>query len=260
VLARAATLQFSHPAARRVLTGTTAWLRTQDVRILGGAAAGMRINLHGSALAFAMGNAEPPLQDAMRRLVRPGASFWDIGANVGFFTLLACRLVGPSGSVQAFEPVPANAAAIRHNLTINSLTRATVSEVALAAAPGDGTLLVSGYSAFSRLASTSVPADVKARLEVRLESVDHLVFDVGLPAPDVVKIDVEGAELQVLEGMRMTIERLSPTIICEVHDCNAELARFMRQIGYDLVNLDEDVPVEKGHRNAHTLATPSARR
>lgn len=256
-LSRVATLQFSHPVARRALEAATGWLRRRDVPIVGGLGAGMRINVHGSALAFAIGNAEPPLQAALRGAVQPGATVWDIGANIGFYTLLASRLVGPSGSIQAFEPVPENAAAIRHNLALNGLTQVTVSEMAIVDAPGRGTLFVSGYSAFSRLASTSVPADVKGRLDVELESVDHLIAERGYPVPDVVKIDVEGAELQVLDGMRTTIARHRPVILCEVHDCNVDLAAFMSQVGYDLFNLDEDVPVEEGHRNAHTLATPA---
>ena len=76
----------------------------------------MRINLHGSAVAFATGMAERPLQSALQRELRPGATFFDIGANVGFVTLIAARLVGPSGRVVAFEPVPENVAAIRENL------------------------------------------------------------------------------------------------------------------------------------------------
>jgi FkbM family methyltransferase len=256
-LGRVATLQFSHPVARCALNGATGWLRRRDVPIIGGLGAGMQINVHGSALAFAIGNAEPPLQAALRGAVHRGATVWDIGANIGFYTLLACRLVGPTGSIQAFEPVPDNAAAIRHNLAINGLTQVTVSEMAIADTPGRGTMLVSGYSAFSRLASTSVPAEVEACLDVELESVDHLIAERGYPVPDVVKIDVEGAELQVLDGMRTTIARHHPVILCEVHDCNVELAAFMRDVGYDLFNLDEALPVEEGHRNVHTLATPA---
>jgi hypothetical protein len=56
--------------------------------------------------------------------------------------------------------------------------------------------------------------------------------------------------------MRTTIANHRPTILCEVHDCNVALASFMSEIDYDLVNLDQDLPVEEGHRNVHTLGTP----
>ena len=102
--------------------------------ILSGPARGMRINLHGSAVAFATGTAERPLQAALQRELRPGATFFDIGANVGFVTLIAARLVGPSGRVVAFEPVPENVAAIRENLALNGIDWVEVHETAVARA------------------------------------------------------------------------------------------------------------------------------
>ena len=110
-----------------------------------------RINLHGSlAVAFATGMAERPLQSALQREVRPGATFFDIGANVGFVTLIAARLVGASGRVVAFEPVPENVAAIRENLAMNGIDWVEVRETAVARSGGRASLIVSDVSAFSR--------------------------------------------------------------------------------------------------------------
>jgi FkbM family methyltransferase len=216
----------------------------------------MRINLHGSAVAFATGTAERPLQDALEREVKTGATFFDVGANVGFVTILAARLVGPSGRVVAFEPVPENVAAIRENLALNGIDWVDVRQTAVGRAAGSASFIVSDVSAFSRLASVNVPSGARESIEVVVSSIDELMSAGGLPAPDVVKIDIEGAELEAIEGMRHTLGEHRPVLLCEVHDCNAEYVELMGSLGYATINLDEEVPVEFGHRNAHTLARP----
>ena len=82
---------------RALWTRASRPLRWRPIPILSGPGRGLRINLHGSAVAFATGMAERPMQEALARELRPGATFFDIGANVGFVTVLAARLVGPGG-------------------------------------------------------------------------------------------------------------------------------------------------------------------
>jgi FkbM family methyltransferase len=252
---RIAAMQHRNRFVRALWVAASRRLRWRPVPILGGPARGMRINLHGSAVAFATGAAERPLQAALQRELRPGATFYDIGANIGFITLIAARLVGPGGRVVAFEPVPENVAAIRENLALNGIDWAEVHQTAVAREGGRASLIVSDVSAFSRLASVNVPTGARETIEVEVTSVDEFVRRDGAPAPDVVKIDVEGAELEVIAGMRETIAARRPVILCEIHDCNAEYVELVRGLGYEPLNLDdEDVPVELGHRNAHTLA------
>lgn len=255
---RIASMQHRNRFVRALWTKTSRRLRWRPITILSGPARGMRINLHGSAVAFATGMAERPLQSALQRELRPGATFFDIGANVGFVTLIAARLVGPSGRVVAFEPVPANVAAIRENLAMNGIDWVEVRETAVARSGGRASLIVSDVSAFSRLASVNVPTGARESIEVAVSSIDELLAAGEVPVPDVVKIDVEGAELEVIEGMRSTLGEHHPVLLCEVHDCNAEYVELMTGLGYETVNLDADVPVEQGGRNAHTLARPRA--
>jgi FkbM family methyltransferase len=231
-------------------------LREREVKILDGPGRGLRINLHGSAVTFATGTAERPLQEALARELKPGATFYDIGANIGFVTLIAARLVGPTGRVVAFEPVPKNVAAIRENLALNGIDWVEVRETAMARHSGSASLIVSDVSAFSRLASVNVPTGARETIEVAVNSVDEMLAAGSVPPPDVVKIDVEGAELEVIEGMRQTLSDHQPVILCEVHDCNVQYVELMNSLGYEPINLDEDVPVERGGRNAHTLARP----
>jgi len=247
--------QRRNPLVRAVWTRASRPLRWRAVPILSGPARGMRINLHGSAVAFATGTAERPLQLAIERELRPGATFFDIGANVGFMALIAARAVGPSGRVVAFEPVPENVAAIRENMALNGVDWFEVHEAAVAEQPGRADLILSGVSAFSRLASTSTPSEARGRIEVEVTSIDAFMA-AGGPLPDVVKIDVEGAELEVIAGMRGMLERHRPVILCEVHDSNAAYAELMGSLGYAPLNLDGELPVQDAGRNAHTIARP----
>ena len=255
---RIASTQHTNALVRLIWGRTSHALRWRPVPILAGPGRGLRINLHGSAVGFATGTAERPLQDAVARELAPGMTFFDIGANVGFVTLIAASLVGPSGSVHAFEPVPENIAAIRENLELNGIDWVELHETAVARRSGSASLIDSTVSAFSRLEQITSPTEARDRIEVAVTSIDELLASGSVPKPDVVKIDVEGAELEVIEGMRDTLAELKPVLLCEVHDCNADYVELMNALGYETVNLDEDVPVERGGRNAHTLARPRA--
>jgi len=253
---RIAAMQHRNRFVRAAWTRASAAFRWRPVTILSGPARGMRINLHGSAVAFATGTAERRLQSALMRELRPGATFFDIGANVGFMTLIAARLVGPTGRVLAFEPVPANAAAIRENVSLNGIDWVEVHETAIAGSTGHASLIISDVSAFSRLATVNVPTGARESIEVAVTSIDEFLADGTHPVPDVVKIDVEGAELEVIDGMRRTLAEHHPVLLCEVHDLFAEYVELMSTLAYETVNLDADVPGEEGGRNAHTLARP----
>ncbi len=249
-------MQHRNRVVRALSAGVSGRLRSRPLTIESGAGKGMRINLHGSALAFATGVAERPLQQALERELHAGATFYDIGANVGYVTLIAARLVGPSGRVVAFEPVPENVAAIRENLALNGIDWAEVHETAVADAPGRAALIISDVSAFSRLASVNVPTGARETIEVAVTSIDAFLASGAAPAPEVIKVDVEGAELEVIAGMRETLAEHRPVLLCEIHDTNSEYVALVEELGYEPVNLDADVPVAEGGRNAHTLARP----
>jgi FkbM family methyltransferase len=115
-----------------------------------GRAAGLRIDPRGAAAGYALGTSEPLIQEAFAELVRPGAVVWDVGANIGFYTLIAARLV-ERGRVIAFEPLPENQAAIRANLELNGLTNVELAGIALADRAGDAELQMHGESTWAKL-------------------------------------------------------------------------------------------------------------
>jgi FkbM family methyltransferase len=203
------------------------------------------------------GTLESAVQEAMVRHLGPGGVFYDIGANLGFFALLGARFVGDTGVVYAFEAAPDNAEAIRVNAVLNDLANVEVIGKAVSDKPGVGQLQVVDDQSWSKLADYGEHPNTEKVLEVELVSIDQLIADGTIRAPTVVKIDVEGAELAVLEGMRSTIDAYQPAIICELHDTHTEFIEFARSCGYRLINLEGTIPVQEEGASAHVLALPA---
>ncbi|WP_265112374.1 FkbM family methyltransferase [Halosolutus halophilus] len=143
----------------------------------------------------------------------PNDVFWDVGANVGIYTCFAAAKL-QSGHVVSVEPNPNNVDRIEENLQLNGLS-ADVHERALMAENDEGVLQIyedaeAGAFGFlsedgSSVESESLTIDPTESVRVETTTGDALVDD-GVPAPDVLKIDVEGAELEVLKGMERTVE------------------------------------------------------
>ena len=247
---------------RALLAPLRWWLRRGSIRVIAGAGEDLRLSLshlpvaHAHAGSLPRGTLEIPVQEALRRLLGEGDVFYDVGANVGFFSLLAARLVGPPGRVYAFEPVADSAEAIRANAALNGFGNLSVLEKAVAAESGRERLLVVEDLSWSRLDRGRQHPRAAARVDVDVVALDDLVSAGELPPPTLVKIDVEGAELSVIEGMRSTIEHHRPAVVCELHDTGAEVAGAFAGLGYEVANLEGKHPVDSATGNVHALATP----
>jgi len=248
-------------ASRALLRSAAGWYGRAPVPIAGGLGHLLHVSTadlpldHAHAGLIVRGTLEPPVQEALRRLLGPGDVFYDIGANVGFFTLVGARLVGPQGRVVAFEPVPWCARAVKRNIELNGFEHAQIQQRAVGAADGNARLLVVGEASWSHLESTGRHADVRDEIDVEVVCIDSLVGAGTIPPPDVLKIDTEGAELQVVEGARETIARHRPAIVCELHDTNAAFVALMDELGYSATNLDGPAAV-LGAGPIHALAQP----
>lgn len=151
---------------------------------------------------------EVPLIEAILSLLRPGDCYWDIGASLGMYGLVAAQHVGADGVVVAFEPEPVSRGRLEHNVARNELDdRVRVLDVALGDRDGELTLSVAGHAAsgaHSLIAAAHGPAIRDER--VRVVRGDDVRAEHGLPAPTVAKIDVEGAELDVARGLVRTLQ------------------------------------------------------
>jgi FkbM family methyltransferase len=255
-------------ARRDTVTGALlrpglAWLSHGDLLVAYGLGAGLRLSMrwlpisHAHLGSIAFGNLESSVQEAMLRHLPAGGVFYDVGANLGFFALLGAHMTGPEGRVLAFEPAPDNAAAIRQNAEVNALPNIEVVEKAVAAAGGQGRLQVVDDQSWSKLEQYGAHPGTEQVLDVPVIALDEEISAGALPPPDVVKIDVEGAEIAVLEGMARTLAEHSPAIICELHDTHREFVDHMRGAGYRVVNLEGSGPVEdQASPSAHALALP----
>lgn len=179
--------------------------------------------------------------ELLRRVIVDDAVCIDIGANVGYFTLLMARCA-PRGEVHAFEPQALNAALLRASIALNSCANVHVVESAVGAAPGEVELVQSVDSAFSSLHDTGRKA-VHRRVRVPMTTIDHYVQARGLPRVDVLKADVEGAEGLVVDGAHSLLAdpaRRPGLIMLELHGPNlapfgtdvAQVIGRMRALGY----------------------------
>jgi FkbM family methyltransferase len=258
-------IQHSSDAGRRLVEAITRPIRYRDLRVRRGAMAGVRINLGGSFLRYLTGDAEPEVQQALGELVKPGQTVYDVGANIGFFTILCSRLVGPQGRVYAFEPIPQNLVTLRHNIELNGLTNVVIVEKALSSSTGTAEMFVSPWSAFHSLnvdGATKQDNHGSEAGEISVETVtlDEFVQGDDVRTPDLLKIDVEGAELIVVEGMRETLRSAQPLLLCELHDTKLGYEAFVDSIDYRARVIDGDSPeLADADRNVHTIAWPRER-
>jgi FkbM family methyltransferase len=252
----------SHRLLRWLLTPARRWLNAGAIQIPSGLAHGMWLwkadlplsHAHLGSLAF--GNLENSVQEAMLRHLGRGDVFYDIGANLGFFSLLGARLVAETGRVFAFEPAPGNAAAIRRNLALNAITNVEVLEQAVSERSGTGQLQVVEDQSWSKLAEYGPHPNTQAVVDVDLVCIDDLVREQRLPPPSMVKLDVEGAEIAALRGMRDTVAAHRPAIVCELHDTHGPFLELMGTLGYRVINIEGAGPVDQAGPSAHALALP----
>jgi FkbM family methyltransferase len=158
------------------------------------------------------GGLEPGVRRVITALLEPGMIAADVGANVGLLTLACARAVGPEGRVYAFEPEAGPRKQLEKTLYLNGLRWVELSATALGARPGRRTLHVSSILGHSSL--YALPDETTTACEVEVARLDDAI-PAGLTV-DLVKIDVEGAELDVLEGMgRILAQNTDIAIIAE---------------------------------------------
>lgn len=196
--------------------------------------------------------------------VPPGSIVFDIGAHVGYFTLLSSALVGRTGRVYAFEPLPRNLRYLREHLRLNGLTNVEVIAAAVSAAAGTASFdqgPPSARGSFARIATLGPlrgpagPAGEGGPITVRTISLDEEVALGRLPLPNVMKIDVERGESLVLSGARTLLATANPTIVLSTHgpDVHAYCTALLASLRYSI----RPLPGERVQNVHELIATKS---
>ena len=211
---------------------------------------GMCLTLPRSGSAAAAYYRTFPSEAVARRLeeaLRPGMTVVDVGAHVGVYTLLAARLVGPTGSVHALEPQRDCCDFIARNAQANGIENISVRREALAAEPGDVDLLVDPRSLGGRIATTGTAQGQK----LRATTLDEFAEQAEIDQIDLLKLDAAGNEEAVLAGSRSLLARgaireivlklYHPRVIAErvgPGEALSPAAEILRDAGFDVTLAD----------------------
>jgi FkbM family methyltransferase len=217
-----------------------------------------------------LGTYDQQILEAIACLCQPGWTVWDWGTYLGYYTCNFARFVGPRGHVVAFEPDPTNLARTRENVALNGFTNVTFRNAAIGTPAGEVDFVVSGntnshlpgmwlgatrerYGAIERVQQT---------IRVRCLSLDEALGADGAGRPDLVKIDIEGAEQFALPHTDKLCREVKPHIVLELHnpECDAAAWEWSRRVKYTLLSLNTGRLVERREDTEGTLlCSPESR-
>ncbi|HUK30099.1 MAG TPA: FkbM family methyltransferase [Candidatus Acidoferrum sp.] len=167
---------------------------------------------------YVLGIYEPEFFQVLRRHLRPGDTCVDVGGHLGYYSMLMARLVGPGGRVITFEPVQENIAVLEENLAMNHMDNVRLVNTALGRCSGTMTLVRSESETMSATPSIRAYAveGSQKQVEVNVDTLDAFLDRNGC-RPKLIKIDVEGAEIEVLLGAMKTLANSHPVVMVEIH-------------------------------------------
>jgi FkbM family methyltransferase len=208
---------------------------------------------------FVTGQYEPNEFNFLSRTLQPGMVFVDVGANMGLYTLFAARTVGDQGRVVAVEPSARECERLLLNVRANGLANVQLVQRAASDSVTEMDLLIAAddWSGHNTLGAFTYETSLAVREKVRTERLDAIVEQAGLLRVDVIKMDVEGAEVKALHGAVGTLERFRPVLLIEFADralrhqggSGGQLWEFLQQRHYRLYEFDartgEHVPAQR---------------
>lgn len=203
---------------------------------------------------------EPYETRMVRAYLQPGMTVVDVGANVGYYTLMAASLVGEEGQVHAFEPSPYAFHRLHATIRDNHISQVSLVQAALGDQRGRARLFLPAQ--IGNHTPTLLGEDTQRTVEVPVHTLDEYVRERGIERIDLLKLDVEGFEPNVIAGARHTIEaRKIGAVLCEFNEdwldknasSGAELQRTFCQYGFAIAG---ENPPAKGPRNVFFRLQP----
>jgi FkbM family methyltransferase len=241
---------FVHKLSHRILpTDEKVW-----ARIEAGPAREIWIELNPrTGQNYLKGNAEPAVQAVLEKHLRPGMVFYDLGANIGLFSMLAARFVEETGRVFSFEPDPEIAGRLRRNVARNNFINISVVQAGIWSASGNLNFIAADSSSPDRgIGKFVVEGDRSETLGTPTPCVSLDDFIQTAPPPDAIKCDIEGAEVEAFRGAEKLLKTSRPWIICEMHSetIGQTVRRQLERFEYTFETVDA----------SHVLALPPRER
>ena len=210
-----------------------------EVKVAAGELAGMTFALDlQTEKDYWLGTYETDLQQAARKFTHPGMVIYDIGANIGYISLVFARLSGENGSVYSFEALAENIQRLTHNIQLNHLQdRIRVNACAVVDSTRTVTFKTHSSGAMGKVVgSAGRDEHYLQKIQVNGLALDDFVFIQKNPAPDLIKMDIEGGEVLAIQGMRRILKESRPVFFIELH--GEESARVVWEsltgCGYEL--------------------------
>lgn len=190
------------------------------VKIVGGILEGLQIALDMQIEKdYWLGTYEPDLQAAAEHFIHSNMTVYDVGANIGYITLIASQLNSPAGKVFSFEALPANIERLKQNISLNQLeSRVTIQHTAVVDTSKKVTFHVHQSGAMGKAAGSAGREErYQQSIEVSGIALDDFVFKQHQPKPDLIKLDIEGGEGMALAGMPRILKETRPIFLIELH-------------------------------------------
>jgi FkbM family methyltransferase len=195
---------------------------------------------------------EPTATELLRGFIHEGMKVVDLGANIGYYALLEAQLVGQQGQVLAIEPALENYELLLYNIELNRVKNIQMAPpCAIGSTDTVGKLYIGGSANWHSLMPNLLGGDPSAYVEVPLRTLDSLVKEVNFPRVDLLRMDIEGYEVEAVKGMWHTLETFRPRLMIELHYCMTtvsamnELLTSLKSLGYYveyLLDRDLDYP------------------
>ena len=232
----------------RRLFNRAAPIGMNKIRVASGILEGYFLNLDmQTEKDYWLGTYEMDLQTSLRRLVKPGMIAYDVGANIGYISLMLAHLVGSEGKVFSFEALPSNTIRWQENISLNGLSdRTHLIHGAVADRQSTIRFLVHASGGMGKvIGSAGREESYEDEIEVPGISLDDFVFNQNNPAPDLIKLDIEGGEVLALPGMRRVLSETQPTLLMELHGQESIRVSWeiLSDIGYRICKMIPGFPI-----------------
>jgi len=193
--------------------------------------------------SYWMGTYEKIITDLFEKFIKDNMVIYDIGANIGYYTLIASKLVGANGKVYAFEPFPKNILYLRKHININKIKNVEIFEKAVSNFVGKAKFSNGDNIVANTLCSDSPIFQNEKLIEVDSISLDYLIENGEIFPPELIKMDIEGAEYDALLGSFNILSKYHPIIFLSTHNCqNTGVHRkcldLLTNLGYKISYLD----------------------